>query len=71
MKNHVAKQIAAIVLDTLERNTKIAISQGPTRNDITTGKRWLGVDTIEAMHRACANNLGQVIAEAIEGEIDL
>lgn len=66
MKTHIAKQIASIVLDTLERNTKIALEAEPHY-----GGAALSKGTLEEMHKACANNLGQVIATALDIEVDL
>lgn len=60
--SHTAKQIAAIVLETLERNVLIARQNGNTIGGA------ISLEDLAALHRACANNLGQVLAEAFNVE---
>lgn len=66
MNSVAAKQIADIVLDTLERNTKIALEAEPHY-----GGAALSKGTLEALHKSCAKNLGQVIVEALKVEVNL
>ena len=71
MRKHTEKQIAAIVLATLERNITIAKEQCVTFTTMQSNRDAVTLLDLAEIHKAAANNIGQVIAEAIEGDVNL
>lgn len=71
MKKHTERQIAAIVLDTLTRSMTIAKEQGATISTLQSNREAITLDVLAEIHKSAANNLGQVLTEALFEEVTL
>jgi len=71
MKKHTERQIAAIVLDTLTRSMTIAKEQGATFSTLQSNREAITLDVLAEIHKSAANNLGQVLTEALFEEVTL